>query len=235
MPHLKLPRILGNADGHDAPLTPRNAQTRQLSARHPVVSRALSGLRAPTLAPSLRRRVTAACLIIPQVRLKHLEQGPEHAVTDPVIIVVDVARAQEHGRTPILVPELGLQALPGRRRPAGLPRPAHPEAVALSMKARSRGVQPPALRVTATSTPVSWRRVTGSRCETRSSRAGAPRQGRVACVDSLRAWLPWLDHCDASLGATGAREVTKSRTLPTPPARRHRVLAPSLPISRSRA
>jgi hypothetical protein len=75
-------------------------------------------------------------LVIPHVRLKQMQQGPEGAVTHPIIIVSDVARAQEHGYTLILLPELALQALPGRRGPEGFARPAHPEAVAFGMRAR---------------------------------------------------------------------------------------------------
>jgi hypothetical protein len=43
----------------------------------------------------------------------------------------------------MLVPELALQALPGRRGPEGLPRPAHPEAVALSVRALTLWPAPP--------------------------------------------------------------------------------------------
>jgi hypothetical protein len=82
-------------------------------------------------------------LLIPHVRLKQMQQRPERAVTDPVIIAVDIPCAQEHRDTAMLVPELALEALPGRRGPEGLPRPANPEAVALRVGARQRCGQPP--------------------------------------------------------------------------------------------
>jgi len=44
-------------------------------------------------------------IVIPHVRLKKMQEGPEGTVTYPVIILLDIPRAQEHRYTTILVPE----------------------------------------------------------------------------------------------------------------------------------
>ena len=53
-------------------------------------------------------------LVIPHLRLHKMQQGPEGTVTHAVIIALDVLSAQEHRHTAIRIPELALEALPGR-------------------------------------------------------------------------------------------------------------------------